>query len=118
MELRPVERDLLAQGPAVTSGLAAWEWAVLSAMGVIIVALVGAIWGILRGEIRDVRDRFHALRGEMQRIELSVARHDEHKTSTEDKFDRLFEMLDAMGRKLDAVLTGRRLSPPGGTPGS
>lgn len=95
----------------------------LAAMATVMLALIGAVWSALRGEIAEHKSRIVALEREATRLSTEHARSEERDKSFDAGITRLTKAIDdfdtRIGKQIDnlsrvvAELT-RRHTPPGG----
>lgn len=97
----------------------------IAAMGTIIVAVFGVVWGLMRGEITELKAKSVAFEAQMVSLHTSNARSEERDKAFEKGIDRLTKAIDdfdtRIGQKIEALSRAldvgiRKHSPPSGTP--
>lgn len=99
------------------------EGTILAAMATIMLALIGAVWSALRGEIAEHKSRIVALEREVTRLSTEHARSEERDKSFDAGITRLTKAIDDFDTRIGAqidnlsrVVEGltRKYTPPGG----
>lgn len=90
---------------------------IIAAMGTIIVAVFGVVWGLMRGEITELKARAVAIDAQMVILHTSNARAEERDKAFADTMDRLGKSLDRFDTKVDELsrivgVAYRKMSPP------
>lgn len=95
----------------------------IAAMGTVIVAVVGVVWGLMRGEIAELKGRVISAEREVSQLKADNARSDERDKVFEKGIERLTRAIDefdtrigAQIERLSRIVEGqvRRYTPPGG----
>lgn len=96
----------------------------IAAMGTIIVAVFGVVWGLMRGEITELKAKSVAFEAQMVSLHTSNARAEERDKIFEKGIERLTKAIDDFDtrignqiERLSRVVEGgiRRHTPPTGT---
>ena len=96
---------------------------ILSAMGVVIVAIIGAVWGMLRNknadikrEMSDLKKELAELKKDFNQLRTDHARSEERDKSFEGVMSHVASSFDRLGEKIDRlarlVETGIRSTTP------
>ena len=75
----------------------------IAAMGTIIVAVFGVVWGLMRGEITELKAKSVAFEAQMVSLHTSNARAEERDKAFADTMDRLGRSLDRFDTKVDEL---------------
>lgn len=75
----------------------------IAAMGTIIVAVFGVVWGLMRGEITELKAKSVAFEAQMVSLHTSNARAEERDKAFADTMDRLGRSLDRFDTKVDGA---------------
>lgn len=97
----------------------------IAAMGTIIVAVFGVVWGLMRGEISELKARVVASEREVTNLKTEHARSEERDKSFDAGIARLTKAIDDFDSRIGAQIEQltrvvdsmtRRYTPSGGTP--
>lgn len=89
---------------------------ILSAMGVVLVALIGAVWGMLRNENSELKKELGDLKRDFNQLKTDHARSEERDKAFEGVMSHVASSFDKLGEKIDRlarlVETGIRSTTP------
>lgn len=97
----------------------------IAGMGTIIVAVFGIVWGLMRGEITELKARVVAGERDLSQLKTEHARSEERDKSFDAGIARLTKAIDDFDVRIGAQIDNlskvvqemaRRYTPPGGTP--
>lgn len=95
----------------------------IAAMSTVIVAVVGVVWGLMRGEIAELKGRVISAEREVSQLKADNARSDERDKVFEKGIERLTRAIDefdtrigAQIERLSRIVEGQvqRYTPPSG----
>lgn len=92
------------------------ETTILGAMATLLLALIGAVWSVLRGELAEHKSRVVSLEREVTRLSTEHARSEERDKNYDAGIERLTRAIDDFDKRIGAQIeklsaTLSRMSP-------